>query len=325
MRFLIPVLFCLLFSSCATILNKSHYDILFSSDKPNTSVTILDSTYLLPAKVNVKRQKKQIPFSIQVDSLSKNLTLYPFTDSKIAINASLGPYMPVGFTVDLLSRQRFSYGNFVNISTHGDSICVYGPNPRAFGQKPQKSTKQDWNSLYGIRKGEIYLTPGISPITAINISSRNNDVSGVSFLTARVNLDYAYADNRYFSVGTGFVAPLNNTIFTDPDYMSAIFLRLTDNYVWERFHFGYGAGFMSAHFKTYSYDFGIRDDVYVASFSNNSLTAHLDLGVRINRRFYFQVNYQPSIFRISPNPDFAYSHLLSFGFTHKLRLRKERP
>ncbi|RZJ72302.1 hypothetical protein [Flavobacterium sp.] len=324
MKFLSFFVICLLLTSCATILNKSHYDITFSSDKPNTTVTILDSTYNLPAKVNVKRQKVQLPFAVKTDSLSKNLTLYPFTDSKIALNATQAGFMPIGFAIDLLSKQRFTYGNFVNISTHGDSICAYGSNPRAFGQKPERNLRQDWNAIYGIKKGELYLTPGISPISAINISKKGYDFVGVSYLTARLNLDYSYADQRYFSIGTGYVAPLNNTIFDDQAYATAFFLRLTDNYVWKRWHFGYGLGFVAAHFKTYEHDFINDEDIYVASFSNNSLTANLDLGLRLNKRFYFQINYQPSIYRFSPNHGIAYGHLLNFGLSYKLRLRKQR-
>lgn len=323
-RFLFCFGIAICMSSCATLINKSHYDVLFSSDKQNTSVTIHDSTYSLPAKINLKRDKKQLEFTVKTDSLSKNFTLYPYTDGKIATNASLGPFMAAGFAVDLLSKQRFTYGKFVNIATSGDSICVYGGNERAFGRKNVRASKQDWNSIYGIRKGEIYFSPEISPITAINISDKSGDFAGISFFSARLNLDYAYANDRYLSIGTGFVAPLNSMIFFDFKYANAFLVKVSDNFVWERFHFGYGLGFVAAHHKKYRHDFGQDEDVYLGSFSNNSLTGNLELGIRTGRRFFFKIDYQPSIFRLSPDSGFAYGHLLSFGFTYKLRLRKEK-
>ncbi|NUY79334.1 hypothetical protein HUK80_00385 [Flavobacterium sp. MAH-1] len=325
MKHCIWILCCLIFTSCATLLNKSHYDILFSSDKQNTTVTIQDSTYKLPAKVNVRRQKKNLAFTVKNDSLSKNFTLFPYTDSKIALNATQSVYMPIGFAVDLLSPQRFTYGKFVNIAIDGDSVCVYGANPRAFGQKREKRTTENFNYKFSPKKGEWYFTPAISQYTQIDFSNAYGDFHDFSLASVRANFDYAYKDDRYVSVGVGYVAPIN-TIGEhfgpyDHDYPSAFFATVTDNFAWQRLEVGYGLGYAMTNVRV------LREinEQFEATFTNHSLAANLGISLRLHKRLYANVNYVPTFYKFSPSPEWHYEHLLNFGFRYKLRLRKAAP
>ena len=183
------ILLLALASSCATIINKENYDIAVSSTSKNARVTIHDSTYVLPAKVNVRRSPEDIALELKTDSVSKHYILKSkLSPETLYGNLLFSSFYPVGFFVDMSNDKRYTYGKKIVLNPN-DSVVITSSDIRK-KEKLAVLPKHTTNLTISIPYiNSFYLRPEI-------VSPRNN----TGFFGFSAGLEYYYKDNRYYKL-----------------------------------------------------------------------------------------------------------------------------
>src|SRR5690606_27851804 len=95
--------------------------------------------------------------------------------------------------------------------------------------------------------------------------------------------------------------------------LSSTYINLTDNFIKNRFTFGYGINYSINTWKEWTRDFdniGLPTN-YSKTIQNKNIGLTFNTYYRLGKTINIGLIYQPSILTIDKKPDFIYEHLIS--------------
>ena len=308
-----------LFFSCASITLESSYKLQVKSDVAS-KIKYQDSTYNLPAEIEVYRSPKPLLITYIVDSLK----------TKISVESQLNPtykygnlfWFPSGYIVDMFNDKRFYYGKILILNSNtvmldSKKLLIEPSKELKTYTKNQLVTK----FVSEISKFRYYF----SFPTACNFYMQpagQGVKKGVGFgiTTGR---DYFYKKNKFVSFTVaGFTNKFGTFDFYISDYeyekLSETSFSLTDNFKIKRFSLGYGLNFSENNWyfedKIEIDDFAIRNE---KRRFNQNLGFTFNGYFKVFRCFYVGIDYRPSILQVAPSTKFLYQHIFGLDYQFK--------
>jgi hypothetical protein len=315
-------------SSCATIFNKKTQTISVSTSSLHATAKINDSIYKLPAKVIVKRSKKELPIELVSDSLIKKYTLSPSVNKKFAFgNLLFFQLSPVAYITDLTNQKRFYYKNNVFLDVQ-DSVGIIKTNmSRAFSGFKHHFTKE-----YPTKKGQINFVLALPYVNTFHFEPSNENYSNkTGFLGFSAGIEYFYTNKRYFSVNfraatsfdLPFPAPLDQ--YGEYERLNSLSFGFTHNHKIKRFSVGYGLNYSrNVWYKHYEEFFVEPGDKTGITKANKTLGVTLNGYYQISSFFYVGLNYNQSFINIEKSSESKPENVISLDFVFKLSPNKKK-
>lgn len=115
MKLLVSIIFVLMLSSCATILNDDTQSInVTTSNNEKAKFTINGRNYTAPAIINVERSQKDAIIQVKNSKCASQYLLKPEVDTKFFINILSGGTF--GSSTDYGTEKMWKYQDSVNIN-----------------------------------------------------------------------------------------------------------------------------------------------------------------------------------------------------------------
>lgn len=309
---LIILAISLLFTSCATILNRNWINSTIYTTAPSVIVFNTDTVKTIGNKAQLKleREKKIVEIIAITDSLEKKVLINP--KSSIAFYSNIYFNYGIGMLVDRANPKRYTYPHRIYINS-SDTIG------RSFGHG------------HANNKGELLLHLSLPYINSFHLTPENEGTkTNTGFWGFTAGLDYYHSKNQFinFSVSavTDFFVPVPAAVDISGEYelMASKYLSISNNHKIRRFSLGYGLSY-SRNFWAFIYSdrFGApppsRDPV-----NKNNITLGLIFPsyFQIGENFNIGVVYRPTFYRPDLLNKFAYEHLISLDLAWKIRLKK---
>lgn len=323
MKYLCLLVFLLMLTSCATVLNENHQSVYFYTSKNVEHIKLKDSVYELPVRINVPRAKEELKVVVVTDSTDLNYTIQSeLSDRFRYLNLTGVFFAPVNYAVDLTNNRRFEYPKMVYLDPmKADGVLQDSSIKIADFSRNRKYSSYEPDT----QKGDIYFYLTISPFSYLNVelpeANRKNEGVGTGF--GEVGFSYYYTNRNYLSVGAG----ANTTMIIFPLYENNVYaytIKLANFHQFNRLNVGYGVFWGRNENKEYDYDKNeiVEDPTIESSHSTVGLVAAVHFEVA--RNFHVGFSYKPSLYRISSPKKSINNHLLSVELTYKLRLRNKK-
>lgn len=319
-KILIMLITSILFSSCATILNKKTYDLSFSSDLENANVKIYDSIYSLPNKVKVIRSDEDLSVTLFSDSLALDYKIKASPNSTFLYLNLVGMQAsPINYAVDFTNKKRFYYGKKVHLDSK-DTLRIIEPPIRKFWT-------EYFAKKYEKKQGNINLIVSIPYVNGFNFEPENYGTKvNTGFWGISAGAEYFYRNDKYLSLkvvgATDFFVPIPAAVTSGDvrEDMSTIYVNFTDNFKFGRLNFGYGLNYSVNNWKyTNETD---RDNLIKIKRRNQSFGLTANAYYQFNKYLFVGVVYRPTFWEIKPHSEFEYEHLISLDFMVKIPLKK---
>jgi hypothetical protein len=309
-------------TSCATLINRKTYDLRLISKEPNLQVQIKDSIYKLPAKVNVKRSKNDLPIRLISDTLIRNIIIKSSPSPAFVYgNLLWAEFCPIGYLVDFTNKKRFYYGRTLDLKFKDTSTII---RPRLSRMYYNYFTKN-----YSTNKGQINIKNSLPWINSFYLQPKyETSKINTGFWGVSLGLEYFYRSNKFASITGNAVTDIFIPVPAAVDYkgnyenMSSIYLDMSDNYKFRRFSIGYGLNYAKniwalkqGYFKTDS----MREPV---TRENQSIGISLNGYFQLGKYIFLGLIYRPSLININPIWELKYQHLISIDFGWKIRIKK---
>jgi len=320
------LLFASIITSCATITSRKKQDLTIFSDIPNAKIRLNDSLYTLPAKIEVKRSKKNLNVQLISDtSIVRNYTIKSSaTRAFLYGNLIWMQAAPIAYLVDITNPKKFHYTKTAYLKKDDTIGLIRTPLASSYRDYVAKS--------FSDHRGQTNLSIALPHINSFylqpqNIGSKRN----TGFLGFALGLEHFYAHNKFLCLRadavTDFIAPFPAVVDFRGEHesMASLYLSLTDNKKHHRFTFGYGLNY-SRNVWQLSYYRQI-DSVSSEAKHPISKVSHA-AGTTVNtyhqfgKHFFAGIIYRPTFLRVNPSLNFKYEHLISVDFMLKLRLKK---
>ncbi len=299
----IGILFFLLLTACATILNSPIQKIIITTDKNITNVTI-DSTNKSIAINNtfyIARDKKPLIIHVQHDTTKYDVVLKSKLSSSYFFN--LYPGLWEGFWIDYKNHAKYVYPKRIHIQLLNDSIKI--------------------SRFAPVEKGTFKWLYSLPYINTYRVKKDVGFLNSFGYLGIGVGVEYYYNKNKYLSlnlaVATDSPIPFPAAIdYFDSEHhiCTTSYINLRNNFIIGRFDFGYGLNFSNLYWR---WSKGI-DSTYM---SKDKYTQNLGLCFESQYRFgeYFRMGllYQPQLIDVTHKPTFDYQHFISIEFVWKFQ------
>lgn len=332
------LLLILSLGSCATIFNKKDHTLSISTNAQNASLKINDSIYNLPAKIRVKRSKKDLPIELISDSLTKKYMLKPCINSKFLFgNLLFLDFFAVGYITDFTNQKRFSYRENVFLDIH-DSIGIIKTNTA----KRFENLKHSFTKKYPAKKGQINFTVGVPFVNNFHLEPiEESSVNSTGFFGFSTGIEYFYTNKNYFAVNfravTDYESPIPYESFSEyGDPVTTVSLRsmsfvLTHNHKIKRFSVGYGLNYTKNQWYQYTtaYYENIEDNEIIKN-SESIEKTNKALGITLNSYyqvcpiFYLGLNYNQSLLNLNNSSKSQFEHVISLDFVFKFSPNKNK-
>jgi hypothetical protein len=192
------------------------------------------------------------------------------------------------------------------------------------------------SSLYSLasgqpnKKGEFYLHISIPYINSTYFHPEDESEGKVNsgFLGLSAGVDYFHTDEQYLnltvSAVTNFPSPLPGFVEMsgEYEYVSSVYLSLSNNHKIKKFTMGYGVSF-----GRNIWEFRYSDDWDPPPLTRDTVsTRYIFLGFvvtvyyRIGESIFLGIIYRPTFYRFDIEPRFKYEHLISVDFAMKIKL-----
>ena len=311
-------------SSCATLITRREYTVNVSSDLANAKAEILDSTYCLPANVEIKRSREDLQIKLIGDKIEKAYVVKASPNAAFLYgNLICYPIFPVVYGIDLTNQKRFCYGKSIFLNS-ADTNGVIRP-------KISKSYYDYWSKTYETKEGQVNLVYSLPWVNSFYLHPKQEGPKiNTGFWGISAGLEYFYKKDKYVSL-TGsavmdFFIPFPAAVdFSgEVESMNSVYVSLTDNFKFRRFSLGYGANFSRNTWQLVYHD---RFDPppptrEPAKKSDHSIGLTFDGYHQIGKRFYIGLIYRPTLVNLCPDFEFKYGHLISLDFKWKIRIIK---
>jgi hypothetical protein len=315
-------------SSCATIFNKKTQTLSISTNSINATVKINDSIYKLPAKVIVKRSKKELPIELVSDSLTTKYTLLPSVDGKFVFgNLAFFELLPAAYITDFTNQKRFYYQGNVFLDTQ-DSVRIIKTNiSKAFSGFKNHFTKE-----YPTKKGQFNFVLALPYVNTFHFKpSGENYINKTGFFGFSAGIEYFYTTKRYFSANFRAVSdfelpfPVPLEQFDEYERLNSFSFGITHNHKIRRFSVGYGLNYSRnvwhKHYDEYFLEPG--DETGITK-DNRTLGATLNSYYQMGSFFYIGLNYNQSFLNLEKSSQSKPENVISLDFVFKLSPNKKR-
>ena len=299
------ILFLIIFTltSCAAIFNKETYDIKISSNEKDAKVKVNDTIYELPAKVKVHRSKEDLELTLIKDTLNLDYKAKAINSSAFYFNTLYPPF----YIFDWISDKKFSYGKHLYLNSNAPTGIL---------------------NMENKNKGSVNLALSIPYVNSFRFDFDKYGVkSNTGFWGVSAGLEYFYKDNHYIGAkaiaATEFFLPI--VVVYDPgdfvESLSTVSFELTNNFIKNRFSFGYGVNYSINHWNYYNAT--DTDNVISIQGNNRSIGLSTNIHFQLARATFVGIIYRPTFFTVSPQTDFKYEHFISLDFAFKIPLRRK--
>ncbi len=307
----------LLFTSCASIVNKRHYNATIASNARNAQIRLYDSVYDLPATVRLKRSKEDLAVTVITDTLSKNFTV----PSRADIDSYIGNitlfsfFSPIAIAVDRKNEKNRFYGRNIFLDME-DSLGIADPKRKLYRNRDMMMPKGRVNLVLSTPYvNNFYLKP-----------QGYGEKWSTGFLGAGLGMEYYYRDDHSLRLSASgiidFFLPVPVPLDSEgeSEVMSSFGVSLTHNHRMGRFTFGYGPSWtVNTWVRTNILDWTTDEHYYIENITRSfglSLTGHY----RIWPSVHAGLLYNPALYNVTPVGKFQYSHTLSLDIQWRLRL-----
>jgi len=320
-KILLALLFCFLFTSCATILKKETYKLSVSSNDNNAKVKVYDSIYTLPNKIKVTRSNLDLNLTLITDTLNLDYTIKSSPNPTFLYLNLVGMQMaPLNYAVDFTNKKRFYYGKNVYLNSK-DSLLIIEP-------RASKFYTDFFAETYPKNKNDINLVFSIPYVNGFYFRPQGyGKKSNTGFFGISAGLEYFYKSNKFLSfnasASTDFLAPVPVPVHYDGAYdkMNSIYFTLTDNLKINRLSIGYGLNY-SINNWIFIDDSDIENEIEIKT-KNKSIGLTTNVYFQLGKKFFVGIIYRPTFYNLKPKGEFEYEHLISLNFTFKIPLRKK--
>ncbi len=306
----------ILLSSCATLLKRKNCDILISSNVEHAQIQVMDSLYNLPAKVSVKRSKKDLSIKLISDTSKKDFIIKSsLNPTFVFANLLWAEYCPIAYLIDLTNQKRFYYGKSIFLDKYDTTKLIAPLILKNFHRFSSKT--------YPTYKDQIFLTVSIPWINNFYLQPNRESVkSNTGFWGFSFGVDYFYSDTKFlnisFSEAADFFVPIPAAvdIYGDYELMNSIYASLTQNFKMTRFSLGYGINISGN-----SWNLKAKNSMQSEGGITESLGITTNMYYQLGKHFFTGIIYRPSVLRVYPKVDFKYEHLISIDFGWKIKLK----
>lgn len=311
----ILLIFVLIFSSCATILNSKTKRIDITTTEAAKIIVNHDTIPMVNNRivVRVPRQDDSLKIKIIGNRISKSAFIKAENSFAYWLNAYPTPMLWTGFLIDNRNPKRYTYPGrlYFNMSDSSSPVFLFDPSDK---------------------KGQLLLYISLPWINCFYMKPGAEDYkSNIGFWGIGLGVDYYYNARQFInlkaSAVTDFFVPFPAAVDIKGlnELMSSSYLALSNNHKIKNFSLGYGLSFERNTWNLRY--FGSRPDTLTTDQqprkkSNNAIGFVFPVYYQTGRSFYVGMIYRPTIFRIATNTQFAYEHLISIDFGWKIRLKK---
>lgn len=336
-RYLVLVVVCCMFVSCASILNGEWTSVSVYTEQPSQAIVRGDTLRTKPnfndnvLTFSVPRSGDRFQFVLQSDSLRKTISVPPKNSPTFYLNAL---YFWPGFIVDMNNPKRHTY----------DSKLRFDRKLNQYDDRFNLNTqKGDLNFNFSLPF--IYLS-----LNTINPEDRSRITRG-SVVGLSAGFDYYYKKDRFINLTGSFSAPnFSGCGYYEPDEWSdepsvddgfhMWNLNVSHNHRLKRFSFGYGLSYNYTFYRKDTYSmppnyikrendlYRYNDYPYVHRYERYRYTT---LGLVFNgycyasRNFSVGIIYKPNIVRLkSVSKPFCYEHQITLDFAFRFNLLRRK-
>ena len=304
------LVFSMLSTSCATLMNRSDTSIVVYTTEP--SLISIESktfkTYENKTVIPVERKNEALKIIASTDSLRKEFSVEPRNSAWYWLNIPFN--YGIGMIVDGKKPKRYAYPKRIFVDSK-DSTGTY----EKFGR--------------GNRKGEWQLHVSLPHVNSFLFVPEHEGVkTKTGFMGLSAGLDHYHTQNQYLSVGIWGVMDLLVPVPAPIDYsgehafMRSGFITLSNNHRLGRFSVGYGLAYVK---NTWDFVYFDRFDPppptrKAVKRSHNALGFFLPAYFQTGENFHIGVLYRPTFFRSTLDDKFVYEHLISVDLAWKIGL-----
>lgn len=310
-----------LLSSCCALLDHTHYSAYFDANTSDAKLQVNDSVYKLPSYVELERSNKDLEVQLNSEEVSRSYTLRPsVSPTFLYSNIFLHYTAPLGYLIDLRTPKRFYYGKAILLDINYPDSVIYTPLVQGYRDLLYKT--------YPSLKGQLNFTASLPWVNHFVLKPDNDQTqSNTGFMGISGGLEYFNLDKRFVSIRVSrntdyfflFPVPAYPPV-TDKRY--ATIIGLANNHYLGKITYGYGVSFFNNSWKYNCFFCDPDDGVVHKEFISRSVGLNFNVYWQLTQHAFGGLNYQPSLWRISPQPKFEYEHLLSLDFMWKFTLHK---
>lgn len=325
---LLPLFLLTLLTSCATLFSKKTYEMEIHSNT-YTKVKVYDSVFDLPAKVEVRRSKENLPMVFSSDTVSRTYFIQPSVKPGYLFgNLSFVHFAPVGYLVDLTNHKRYYYGKSILVNSN-DSLTI-NTNVTKNYRRFKKRVHHHFTKEHETSSGQLYAIVGLPGLNSflfkpVDEATRNS----TGFLGIAGGLEYFYTENKFVGVYASGVmnfpfpvpAPVS---YNEPhEFLDALTVGLTNNHKLNRFTLGYGLQYSKNTWTLSNND----DDEEVEVSTEHIHKKNKSLGLMANgyfqftQKFFVGLSYKPSLLALGNTPKLNYEHVISLDFVWKFKIK----
>lgn len=310
------LLICL-FTSCATIVHQKTVAIRVNSDIDSVKFkTQYDSTewHTTPFIVRVPRSRSPLLFTLQKDSLYRNVTVKSSLSAAFLVGNMFSGAGIVGYIIDLRSPKRFTYPFDVMIPLKDTT------------QRPVRNFKQ----YLSPSKGYFALKFSIPEGNLFYVDKGKNYGTAAGFLGFTAGFDYFFTNKHCINMDAGWVGDNLIPFPVGVDYSgsynrtNAFFTDVQLATCYKRFQYNLGLQYTRTNYfeETITPLSPTINDTLSFNTCRNTIGFAFSGYYRVSNTFHLGLHYYPSLAGWYKGPlEMKYGHLIFFNLGINLSMR----
>lgn len=230
-------------------------------------------------------------------------------------------FAPVAYAIDFTNDKRFYYAQDIHLDLN-DSL-----------REIETPIKEKWDNYFSEdfpqSKHDINWTISIPYLNDFYFRPDGLEAKGsTGFWGISTGVEYFYKEKKHLSLrllsAVDLFTPVPASISEDGprERFSTRHIEITDNFMFRRFHFGYGFNY-SYNNRDFIDDSNLNDIISIDR-RNKSFGISLNTYLQLTEGLFVGVLYRPSFFSVRPLKKLQYEHLLSLDFAFKILLKKRK-
>ena len=314
LRISIVLLIVLLFSSCATIVNRSIVRVNIYSDTDSVKVHVNNDSLnwqTLPTSIDVVRSKNNLTITAQKDTIQKQIEVKRGISTAFWLGNLFSSVGVIGYAIDLTNPKRFTYPT--TILLHLDN-------------KDKTYSSGNYNTWLNPQKNLLNIKISIPEGNHFRLNKGNGYGNAFGFLGISAGFEYYFSEkyclNMDFGGLTDFIIPVPAPYDVEGSYNRSFAtygdIQIGSDY--KRLHYDAGIQFTrTSYYERETVElFPEYIDTLKYSKTQNNLGLAFSTYFRATKNFNIGFNYYPSFFVVGNNPKFHYSHLLFFELSFRI-------
>jgi hypothetical protein len=305
-------------------MTRRNYNVEIYSNVSNSKAQILDSTYDLPTKINLKRSKNDLDIQLISDTSKISFTVKTSPNPVFLYGNLLWMQVsPAAYLIDFTNQKRFYYGKSIYLDINDSNRIIRPP--------VSKFYYDYFSKIYPSNKGQINIVLSLPWINSFYLQPQNESSKlNTGFWGISFGLEYFYKEYKYISLNANavsdFFVPVPAAVDISGEYemMSSTYFSITDNFKFKRFSVGYGINYSKNTWDFRYYDRFDPPPPTRVPIKRKSESIGLTLNGyhQFGNHFHLGLIYRPTFLMVNPEVKFKYEHLISLDFAWKFRLKK---